>query len=101
MALKVKEEDLEHDGFDGGGSEKLRYQGLPFTGFIVEYYPNGNVLCELEYQNGFQDGYWREYHENGQLASEFKTHNNCLVTDSSKYFDENGNPISQPNTQDV
>lgn len=35
--MKIKYEDLEHAGFDGGGSEILYYQGKPFTGIVLEY----------------------------------------------------------------
>jgi len=91
MELRVLENDLELVGIDSGGSEILHYNGLPFTGFLVEYYPSGQLLAEDEFQNGYLEGWHREYHENGQLELEYNLHNNEVVPDTFKEYDKNGN----------
>lgn len=94
MALKIKYEDLEHGGFDFGGSEILLYQGKPFTGICQIYEDEGWLSGENEYQNGYLEGWVRDYYENGQLETEYKLHNNNHVPNTYKAFDENGNLIS-------
>lgn len=86
MSLRVKQEDLEHAGFDGGGSEILHYKGKPFTGIKLIYEDAGWLSGEIEYQNGYREGWEREYYEDGQLESEFKMHNNITVPDTYKYY---------------
>lgn len=88
--LRVKEEELELVGLDGGGMGILHYKGKPFTGVSLTYEDEGWLSMEEEYQNGFQEGWIRDYYENGQLKSEYKMHNNTLVSGTSKSFNEDG-----------
>lgn len=91
MALKIKYEDLEHGGFDSGGSEILLYQGGPFTGICQIYEDEGWLSGENEYQNGYLEGWIRDYYENGNLEMEYQIHNNIPVPNTTKVYDKNGN----------
>lgn len=86
MSLRIKYNQLEHDGFDGGGSEKLTYQGKPFTGVKLIFEDAGWLSGEIEYQNGFREGWERDYYEDGQMEQEIKMHNNIAVPGTYKYF---------------
>lgn len=86
MSLRVKQEDLELVGIDSGGSEILYYKGKPFTGIMLIYENAGWLSGEVEFQNGYQEGWEREYYEDGQLESEVKMHNNIAVPDTWKYY---------------
>lgn len=46
---------------------------------------------EEEYENGFQEGWTRYFFENGQLETEFKSHDNQAVENTCKEWDEDGN----------
>lgn len=92
--LKVKDEDLELHGVDAGGSPIYYYRDEPFTGYIVEHYPDGQLMSEEEYQNGYVEGVQRRYYENGQLKEEYYLKGNKL----SRYFkrwDEGGTLLSE------
>lgn len=94
MKLRIKEEDLELAGVDGGGSEILHYQGKPFTGILIDYDVNDNArfLCmEVEFENGYREGWVRYYHANGKLEQEYFLHNNLVKPDTYKEYDDEGN----------
>lgn len=86
MSLRVKQEDLELVGIDSGGSEILHYKGEPFTGIKLIYEDAGWLSGEIEFKNGYREGWEREFYENGQLESEVKMHNNIAVPDTWKYY---------------
>ncbi|WP_026904666.1 toxin-antitoxin system YwqK family antitoxin [Pedobacter glucosidilyticus] len=71
MSLRVKYEDLETVGFDGGGGEILSYQGQVFTGTIVQFDENNNLICEEEFKNGHLGGGQRTFYPNGQMEQEY------------------------------
>ena len=63
--------------------------GNPLTGFVVQYYENGNKMREMTIKNGIENGPEKEYYENGNLKVE------AMVKDSeaygtSKLYHENG-----------
>lgn len=92
--IKVKEEELEFVGIDGGGIPIYNYQGNPFTGIIVDYFFGTNIIAgETEYINGYQDGVEREYYENGNIKNEIHSRNNKLHG-NCKRWDEQGNLLS-------
>jgi antitoxin component YwqK of YwqJK toxin-antitoxin module len=92
--LKVKEEDLEFIDIDGGGIPIYHYQGKPFTGIIIDYFLDTNVVAgETEYINGYQEGVERVYYDNGKLKHEFHLKDNKLHG-VCKDWDEKGNLIS-------
>lgn len=93
--LKVKYEELEHQGFDTGGVEILYFNGNPFTGFSLIIEERGWISLEEEYQNGYQEGIVREYDESGQLEVEYKMQNNVLVPDTTIHFNDDGSPRDQ------
>lgn len=94
--IKIKEERLEFVGLDGGGIPIYNHNGKPFTGFIIEYFPNkpGIIESEIEYQNGYQDGLDRQYYENGKIEHEYNTKNNRL-DGICRDWDKDGNLISE------
>lgn len=94
--IKIKEEKLTLIRLDGGGLPVYNYKGKPFTGFIIEYFPNkmGVIESEIEYTNGYQEGVEREFYENGNMKYEFHTKNNML-DGVTKRWDEDGNLISE------
>ncbi len=92
--LRIEYKDLEHDGFDGGGSEKLKYKGKPFTGTMLIYEDGGWLGAEIEYQNGYLEGWTRSYFENGQLEEEYYLHNNEVKGGTYNKYDEEGNKLN-------
>lgn len=46
------------------------YQGIPFCGFGIEYYENGQLQSEISYRDGIENGITREWFSNGQLECE-------------------------------
>jgi antitoxin component YwqK of YwqJK toxin-antitoxin module len=91
--LRIRSEDLELVGVDGGGVEILHYKGKPFTGICLTYEDAGWLSVEEEFQNGYQEGWVRLYYENGQLEEEYFMHNNIMDPDLGGAWDEQGNPI--------
>jgi antitoxin component YwqK of YwqJK toxin-antitoxin module len=92
--LRVAYEKLDNKGFDSGGGEILYYRGKPFTGTIVEYYKNGVLLGEEEFNNGHIGGAQRTYHPNGQLADEHFIAFNTLYG-LLREWDEQGNLVRE------
>ena len=45
------------------------FTDVPFTGKIVDYYPNGQLRKKETHKDGKKDGLWVFYGENGQLLS--------------------------------
>jgi len=90
---KIKSDDLEFKGIDGGGIPIYHHNGKPFSGVVLEYY--GEVLDgEIEYVNGYQEGAERNYYKNGSLESELMLKDNKLHGVCSEW-DEEGNLITQ------
>jgi len=53
-------------------ARKMAPDGLRWIrhGPFVAYHPNGVTASEGTYDEGVEQGIWRDYHENGQLAAE-------------------------------
>ena len=90
---------------------------LPFTGVVVEYWPNGQQRGESKIRDGkvqgkvtswfengqkkatavFEDGKlngkWTEWYENGQKKQERTFRDDLEVPDSLKYWNEDGKRI--------
>lgn len=96
--LRIREEDLEFIDIDGGGIPIYNYQGIPFTGLLLEYYDN-TFYREIEYINGYQDGIERVFYENGNIKHEFHSKNNKLHG-ICKDWDEQGNLLSTTEWKD-
>ena len=90
MSLILTEEQLVFDGFDAGGGEMYKYQNVPFTGIMVEYFPNGNIASEEEFLNGHRGGVQRRYYANNQMQEEFYIQFNRLEG-IFRRWDVNGN----------
>lgn len=50
-----------------GGIELTAFEGKPFTGFLIENYPNGKPKTWKTIKDGLADGQWQEWLENGKL----------------------------------
>ncbi|MCW5907229.1 MAG: hypothetical protein KIS94_05180 [Chitinophagales bacterium] len=92
--IKVKREDLEFSGYDGGGSPIYKYDSDYFTGIILDYNNQGNLIGETEYRNGYIEGIQREYYASGQLKQEYQEKDN-LLNGVYKEWDEDGKLISE------
>lgn len=90
---RVNDDDCTLDGIDGGGYAILLYKGERLTGICVYYNKLGEVEGEQEYQDGYREGWSREYYKNGQIKEEYKIHNNVLVPGTYSEYDEQGNKI--------
>ncbi len=44
-------------------------QGKPFTGLTYEVYPNGNLIYYCYYKNGFMDGDFIKFYNDGKIKS--------------------------------
>ncbi|MEV0849990.1 hypothetical protein AB0J21_29620 [Streptomyces sp. NPDC049954] len=63
--------DADDSGIDMEGSSIVTYRGEPFTGELVEHYPDGRQLWNLTtYADGLEDGPQREWYPDGTLKSE-------------------------------
>lgn len=92
--LKIKESELICYGLDGGGIPIYHYYDKPFTGIVLRYYDTGELFCEEEYLEGYQEGWFRSYHKNGEKYTEYKAHHNIEYDDTYKKWDENGNLLT-------
>jgi antitoxin component YwqK of YwqJK toxin-antitoxin module len=52
---------------DGGA---YFFDGIPFSGFAIETFPDGKLQTQMSLMHGLQDGVTRRWHSNGQLESE-------------------------------
>lgn len=70
-------------------ADDYRYllNGVPYTGIGVEAV-DGRAVCEMEFQNGIQQGTTREFHENGRLRREAQYRNNALHGVVREWSDE-------------
>lgn len=98
----------------------------PFTGLIYEIYPNGNLAYYCYYKNGFSDGDFIEFYNDGKIKStqhmqrgrilgvEKIWYGNGMLKSESRYeygvcltfkeWDENGkliNEKSEPTEDDI
>lgn len=67
MRINFNDSNLEYAGIDAGGGDMYNYNNVPFTGTLEEFYPNGNLIAEVECVNGLQT----ELYENGQLKCRY------------------------------
>ena len=49
------------------GVELTTLEGKPYTGFLIENYPNGKPKTWITVKNGIANGQWQEWSENGKL----------------------------------
>ncbi|MGE0624132.1 MAG: hypothetical protein AB7I04_05265 [Pseudomonadales bacterium] len=48
----------------------VRETGEPVTGVVVKKTPDGQLMEQITYRDGFPNGEWREWYPNGQLRTE-------------------------------
>ena len=46
------------------------FDGIPFSGFAIETFPDGTLQTQISFMHGREDGVTRRCHPNGQLESE-------------------------------
>lgn len=44
---------------------KFKYQGKAYTGQAIDYHPNGKIKTLRSYKDGFYQGFWTEWYDNG------------------------------------
>ena len=92
--MNVNFENIEIANVDAGGGLTYHYNGLPFTGTIVEYNNNGVLIGEFITKNGSKEGRIALYYNNGQIMDEHFEKDNRLYG-IYKEWDENGNLLSE------
>lgn len=93
LRIKIGDSKLKIPRLDGGGVPIYHYEGKPYTGFVFDNHDNGNLAWEEEYQDGYQEGWWRSFYSSGKKKKEYKSHNNKEIDGTFKKWDENGNLI--------
>ena len=61
---------IDYDDTDGDADGTVLFEGVPFTGEVVDHWPDGTVQSSTAYRNGVEDGPYREWHRNGTLRTE-------------------------------
>ncbi|SHF25620.1 toxin-antitoxin system YwqK family antitoxin [Pedobacter caeni] len=89
IRVNENDPDLEYAGIDAGGGNMYNYKGEPFTGAIVDLYPNGDLRGLAEFRNGYTDGMQADYYANGQVKEQYYTKYNRMY-DSYKFWAESG-----------
>ena len=91
-----KEENLDdglHKTYFDNNRRKLRYEFNILKGVkhgsYIEYFANGHIKINANYENGKLDGFHKEYYEKGGLKYESNYENGKLDGSYNKYY-ENG-----------
>ena len=79
--------------FDKDGNFKIGYdkdllvdeQGKPFTGYVIRYHLNGQLMSKIPYVNGKTHGFAKKYRENGFLDKEARYENGVINGDVKQY----------------
>ncbi|MFI2432195.1 toxin-antitoxin system YwqK family antitoxin [Streptomyces sp. NPDC018693] len=67
--MKGRRIDIDDDEVDVAFDQRLLYAGEPYTGEVVEHLA-GSMVSLITYADGFKDGPYREWYENGTLRAE-------------------------------
>ncbi len=70
------------------------WNGKPFTGVAVEFYPDGTLCSEVPHLNGLEHGLKRAWHPSGQLRKESNLWNGGLHG-YRREWDEQGRLVSE------
>jgi len=66
--IRKHTDELEMVGSGKYYGEEYKYQGKPYTGFVIfDYWPNGNIMGEAEHVDGVVMGWEVDYYENGNI----------------------------------
>ncbi len=66
---------------------------------LRQYYDNGNIRSEIEYQNNVPHGMFLAFHENGMLQLQ-TTYKHGKINGNYKVFDEFGDVVVEANYKD-
>lgn len=91
--IKQNYEDSDTPRFE---RRVVRYsdESLKSDGPMKEYFTNGQLFVEGQYDTGKPTGKWTYYHKNGQLAKEI-TYNQGRPEGVVQYYNEEGQLVSQ------
>jgi antitoxin component YwqK of YwqJK toxin-antitoxin module len=67
---------INADDIELGNDYVYRLDGKPFTGIGFELNDDGQLLSEIEFENGLKNGFSREWAIDGTLVSEHEYRNN-------------------------
>lgn len=68
--IRVPEDELEIISHSLGGYMFYHYKGKPFSGYLVmDFFPDGKIMYEEEFKDGYHMGWDNEYYENGRLKA--------------------------------
>ncbi|PTL76556.1 toxin-antitoxin system YwqK family antitoxin [Vitiosangium sp. GDMCC 1.1324] len=59
-----------HDELDIGDEQLMVWEGKPFTGIAVEFFPDGKLQSEVPHLDGVEHGLKRAWYPSGQLGKE-------------------------------
>jgi len=94
MSLPIKKNtEVEITRVDEAGNPIVYFEGKPYTG-MVHYMVGGKIGSEIEYKNGYEEGFQRLYHENGTVEFECQMKYGDPVRGSWIEWDEDGNIIA-------
>jgi antitoxin component YwqK of YwqJK toxin-antitoxin module len=85
MSLRIDIDDI-----DERCDDMVFYQGRPFTGVLYELYPDGTLHYEGEHVGGFPSGYLREWWPNGNKQLEVIYANSKNPNGKTTKWYENG-----------
>jgi len=100
----VDEQSIDVDSDDGDYIEKTEkgityYKGVPYTGILLEYHENGQLLQKSKFIEGKLNGSSEMYYENGQLLGR-ETYKNGILNGSSEMYYKNGQLLIKGNFVD-
>ena len=92
--MRVNFDDIEIMHPDYGGGSVYYCQGKPFTGTIVEYHSDGNLIGEITVVDSHTDGRVAGYFKSGNIEEEYFEKYNRMYGLYRKW-DESGNLIRE------
>lgn len=75
---------------DGRPLLEISYCQGTVHGPYIDFWANGKVACEGQYQEGKQDGVWHFYNENGNLHAIIQFKQGRMIGDSQYTYNEDG-----------
>jgi antitoxin component YwqK of YwqJK toxin-antitoxin module len=67
-------------------AERVLYQGVPLTGEVDDAMPDGTVVTLKSYVDGREEGWQREWYEDGTRESEYRIVDGRLTGESLKWY---------------
>ncbi|MFP3832874.1 hypothetical protein [Chryseobacterium sp. SIMBA_028] len=89
---RVNFEDIEFGEYDHDGNSLILFNGHLYTGYVIlDKYPNGDTMAEMEYDSGSRVGWQNEYNEAGILI--YSCYSVGQTTKEVYEYDDEGNLI--------